>query len=147
MHWFKTWTGDITRIPPATLCRFLKLVLTSNLIEFNGYIKLQMDGMGMGLVLCPQASNGVMKFIVANINSRCITRSIPPPSFDGRFMDDRWQLWFHSVEEYVSYVNECNNDILKFTTEGPPALLKNFLDLTVFIMNNKIETCLYRNPV
>jgi hypothetical protein len=36
---------------------------------------------------------------------------------------------------------------LTFTTDGEPAISKNFLDLTVFIQDGRIETKLYRNPV
>lgn len=66
--WMRIWSEEIMTIPAHTLCRFLKLVLTHNLIEFNGSLRLQLDGLGQGLVSSPPASNGVMKFEIKRIN-------------------------------------------------------------------------------
>lgn len=146
--WRKIWSNDITRIPVETLCLFLRLVLTHNLIEFNSKLYLQIEGFAMGAVFCPLGANGVMKFVIENITRNCISCSIPLPQEDDRFMDDRLHVWLHGASAYNQYENICNStSSLTFTTDGPPDVCKNFLDLTIFIENNRIETKLYRNPV
>ena len=60
--WKKIWSSNPTTVPCKTLCQFLELVLSRNLIEFNGQLYRQIDGLGQGLVLSLPASNGVMLF-------------------------------------------------------------------------------------
>lgn len=145
--WKEIWSENVTRISPETLCLFLKLILTHNVIQFNGKLVLQVDGLGMGVVLCPPASNGVMKIQLQRILSVCLTRNIPLPLEDDRFMDDRFHLWTQSLNEIERYNEACNSFTLVFTTDGAPSDSKDFLDITVFIKDKRLETKLYRNPV
>jgi hypothetical protein len=125
----------------------MKICYCNNQNNNTTNYKLISLGLGLGLVLCPSGSNGVMKFQIARINSQAIQQHIPLPANDNRFMDDRFQVWLYSNREYESYLNVCNNGTLRFTCEGEPGKIKNFLDVTIFIENNRIETKLYRNPV
>jgi hypothetical protein len=144
--WFAIWSSTPMTVPPQTLCRFLKLVLTHNLIDFNNSLHLQINGLGMGFILSPPASNGVMKFVVCRINTVCLQRKISLPVMDSRFMDDRLHL-LNETTDYDEYQSICDSGDLKFTTDGPPAQTKDFLDLNISLQNGKLETKLYRNPV
>jgi hypothetical protein len=62
-------------------------------------------------------------------------------------MDDRLQLWSGNDSHYERYEVVCNSGPFEYTTDGPPSHEKNFLDITVFIKDGKLETKLYRNPV
>jgi hypothetical protein len=96
---------------------------------------------------CPPASNGVMNFEIEKLNSACLIQRIPRPLEDDRFMDDRFHLWLQSLEQICKYNIVCNSFSLVFTTDDPPSKSKDFQDLTIFILDGKIETKLYRNPV
>jgi hypothetical protein len=145
--WIQIWTEEGTRIAPETLGLFLKYVLRNNYLEFNDGIWLQLKGLGMGQVCAPPASQGVMKVKTKQIEELSIARNIQQPSSLFRFMDDRFMTWLHSILDFQKYEEVCNMFGLTFTTDGPPANSKNFLDVTLFILNGRIETRIYRNPV
>jgi hypothetical protein len=101
----------------------------------------------MGQVCAPPASQGVMKVKSNLIKESCVVENIHQPTHLFRFMDDRFLTWFHSLSDFQKYEEICNRFGLVFTTDGPPALSKNFLDVTLFILCGRIETRIYRNPV
>lgn len=145
--WIQIWTEEISTVPPDVLGRFLKLVLTNNYLEFNGIIHRQLNGLGMGQVSAPPASQGIMKVKTKQIKDQCFLDLVPQPTHLFRFMDDRFMTWLYSILDFERYQTVCNKFGLKFTIDSPPSHSKDFLDVTLFVLSGRIETKLYRNPV
>ena len=101
----------------------------------------------MGQVLSVPGSQGVMRKISLNIKESCASNNIPTLSDLFRYVDDRFFTWYGSMEHFNRYKEICNSFGLKFILDSPPSTTKNFLDITLFIKDRRIELNLYRNPI
>ena len=120
---------------------FLKLILTLNKFVFNGRNYLQKKGCAIGTKCAPSYANIFMgwfeeKFIFPNLSH-----------FYLRFIDDIFLIWNGTKTEFDNFFkknNECHTGI-KFEYEMSKTGV-NFLDTTVFKVDNKLRTKVYVKP-
>ena len=126
-----------------SLIKLLEMVLTKNNFQFNGDHYLQIGGTAMGTKAAPGLANCFM----GNFEEEHVYKYRLQPLVYLRYLDDCFLIWQHSeheLNEFVAYLNNCLPSI-KFTMEKSMEEV-NFLDTTVKIVNQRIETDLYCKP-
>ena len=125
------------------ICSLLKLVLTLNNFSFDEVHYLQLTGTAMGTPVAPSYAN----IFMADFWRRHIT-PLPDQPFELlRYMDDI--VAFHNgsslqIHQFCSNLNLAHNTI-KFTYSSP-AQSAPFLDLSIHLIDNRLETDLYIKP-
>ena len=117
---------------------FLKLILTLNNFVFNGINYLQKKSCAMGTKCAPMGwfEEKLIFPLLTNLSD-----------FYLRFIDDIFLIWNGTKTEFDNFlkkINECHPSI-KFEYEMSKTEI-NFLDTTVFKVNNKLRTKLYVKP-
>ena len=126
-----------------SLITLLEMVLTKNNFQFNGHHILQKSGTAMGTKLAVgYANNTLGKFE----DDHVYTYKTQNFTYY-RFIDDIFLIWFGSEETLLDFIQHLNSSttFFKFTHETSTTSV-NFLDVTISIKNNKIETDLYCKP-
>ena len=125
------------------LIALLKKVLTCNNFDFNGKHYLQVGGTAMGTKVAPAYANTFMGWFEENHVYTYHTQ----PLLWKRFIDDIFVIWPYSqgqLDEFVTYLNSRMPSI-KFEAETSTTHV-HFLDVTVQIQGDRVETTLYTKP-
>lgn len=125
------------------LVKLLEMVLTKNNFQFNGEHYLQIGGTAMGTKAAPGLANCFM----GNFEEEHTYKYRLQPLIYLRYLDDCFLIWQYSNIELDAYIAYLNNHLpsIKFTVERSRKSV-TFLDTTVKLVNNRIETDLYCKP-
>lgn len=129
----------VSKEKTQAVCMILYLVLSNNIVEFNGQHYLQLMGIAMGSHASP---------VVANCWLYYIERSaymITKPILNGRLLDDI--IIITNCQKKLDYIiAEYESDPqIKLTTERSERAV-NMLDLTISRKGDHLETELYVKP-
>ena len=114
------------------ILNFLKSILTLNNFVFNGINYLQKKGCAMGTKGAPSYANIFMDWFIFPL-------LIKVSNFNLRFIDDIFLIWNGNKIEFDNFlkeINECHPSIIKI----------NFLDTTLFKVDNKLRSKVYVKP-
>jgi hypothetical protein len=129
------------------LVKLLSLVLKHNIFQFNGKLFQQQIGTAMGTRVATTMANIFMASIDNLIQNTAITKNLIYIHFYNRFIDDIFIIWTGSEDSlkiFLSKINELHHSI-KFTCEYDITNKSTtFLDTTINLMNNELNTDLYR---
>ena len=123
---------------------FLKRILAHNNFVLNGINYLQKRGCTMGTKCAPSYANIFMGWFEEKFIFLLLTNL---SDFHLRFIDGIFLIWNGTKTEFDNFlkkINECHPSI-KFEYEMSKTEI-NFLDTTVFKVNNKLQTKLYVKP-
>ena len=158
---------DDKSVPTQFLIDLMKIVLSSNIFEFNNNLYRQEIGTAMGTSSAPTYANILMGEIDEKLKNLALSLSVSNPiSLYNRFIDDIFTIWTGTVEMLELFLDKINNihPTLKFTfsfscpypCDIPPTVLHDcfcyssraipFLDTLVSIQDGKLVTDLYRKP-
>ena len=122
------------------IIELLQVVLTNNYFDFNGKHYHQKSGTAMGTKLAPSYANLFMsKFEQDHVYTYYLQ-----PILWKRFIDDIFLIWTHgmdSLEKFILHLNTVH-PTLKFTSVISSTEIA-FLDLTIYITDDKLCTRLY----
>jgi hypothetical protein len=143
--WIEEFAGELQEtLPKDLLLKVLRIVMTSNVFQFDNTYWLQICGTSMGTsCTCSYATlywaYMEQKFIIPKWNEQLY--------FLRRFIDDKFGIWIGSKEEFEIFKQELNSYCqLKWTSDGLKTAV-NFLDLTICINNShQIITKTYQKP-
>ena len=129
----------LTSIKPtnASLIRWLEMVLTKNIFQFNGNNYLQVGGTAMGTEVAPSFA---VTFMGAFEKQKVYTYRLQPILFL-RYIDDIFIIWQHGREEldqFIHHMNSCSTHI-QFRTERSNIEIP-FLDNLVKLEGGTITT-------
>ena len=133
-------------IPPTQdLMRLLELTLKLNNFQFNGRHYIQTQGTAMGTPVAPSYANIFMGMIEAKINAQP-HHGILEKSWV-RYIDDIQFIWSKSPRSLTQFQNELNliHPTIKFTFDSSQSEV-HFLDTSLMLQNNRLETELYTKP-
>ena len=158
---------DDKSVPTQFLIDLMKIVLSSNIFEFNNNLYRQEIGTAMGTSSAPTYANILMGEIDGKLKNLALSLTVSNPiSLYNRFIDDIFTIWTGTVEMLELFLDKINNihPTLKFTfsfsclypCDIPPTVLHDcfcyssraipFLDTLVSIQDGKLVTDLYRKP-
>ena len=126
-----------------SLTDLLRLVLTKNNFHFNGKHYLQIKGVSMGSKVSPSLAILYMD----DFETKYVYTYHLQPLLYGRYIDDIFMIWTHSLEELNKFIKHLNEPIesIKFSSEISLTEI-SFLDIQVGIQDNKLTTDLYTKP-
>jgi hypothetical protein len=131
------------------LVKLLSLVLKHNIFEFNGKYYQQQIGTAMGTRVAPTMANIFMASIDNLIQSLSVTENLNYIHFYKRFIDDIFIIWTGSKEDlnlFMSKINDLHKSI-KFTCDYDLSKRSTtFLDTTISLIDNELNSDLYRKP-
>ena len=136
--------GQYGRKPSINnLCTLLQKVLTMNNFNFAGRHYLQVGGTAMGTKVAPSFANTYMGWF----EDQFVYTYPKQPMLWVRYIDDIFQIWTHGIEEFRKFEKHLNESVesIKFETDISPTEV-HFLDVTVKLRNDLIETSLYTKP-
>ena len=122
------------------IIELLHVVLTNNYFDFNGKHYHQKSGTAMGTKLAPSYANLFMtKFEQIHVYTYHLQ-----PTLWKRFIDDIFLIWPHDMDSLLKFVQHLNtvHPRIKFTSTISPSEIA-FLDLTIYIIDDKLCTRLY----
>ena len=132
---------DINALPHNSyIIELLQVVLTNNYFDFNGKHYHQKSGTAMGTKLALSYANLFMsKFEQDHV----YTYHLQPVLWK-RFIDDIFLMWTHGMESLKEFILHLNtlHPTLKFTSVISSTEIA-FLDLTIYITDDKLCTRLY----
>ena len=126
-----------------TILNLLKLVLTRNNFKFTGQNYLQIKGVSMGSRVSPSLA---ILYMGAFEDRFVYTYHLQPLVY-GRYIDDIFMIWPHSLEElkkFIKYLNDCTANI-QFSQDISETEI-NFLDIKIRLVDGKLSTTLYTKP-
>ena len=134
--------------PPGSPLQLVRLILNQNYFVYNNEFYEEKDGVAMGAPLsytiaCIFLNNLEETHIMSNKNP-----FLSAILFYGRYVDDTLfllKLTKRQITNLVKYVNSISPHI-KFTFEIMVDNKINFMDLTINIVNQKMEFSIYRKP-
>ena len=132
----------VNSIPVDVITKVTEFILTHNYFVFEDNIYLQMMGTAMGTRMAPQYAN----LFMALLESEFLKHYHLKPLIYLRFIDDTFMIWTHGEEELKNFLrafNTYHNSItlkMDYSTESV-----HFLDITVILKENQLQTSLYRN--
>ena len=118
-------------------------VLKNNFFEFDTKIIQQISGTAIGTKFAPPYACLFMD----RVENEFLDSELVKPWLWLRYIDDVFFIWTESEEKLEGFLNRLNvfHPNLKFTHEKSKSSV-NFLDVSVSIVDNKIETDLYCKP-
>lgn len=127
----------------STLALLLRLILELNNFEFNGKHYVQVSGTSMGTRIGPNYAN----IFMAVLEEEFLASIDLKPFFYKRFIDDVFLIWPHGESNLLRFIAEFNavHPNISFSHQFSATSI-NFLDVTVSVSQNKLETTLYRKP-
>ncbi len=137
---------DPTENPSTeSLLDLLDLILKCNNFDFNGKHYLQVNGTAMGTRVAPTYAN----LFMADFEERYVYTLDKAPLVWWRFIDDVFSIFIGSENEVKEFVDKLNGlhptKAIQFTAEYSQEKV-NFLDTTVFFIDNRLVTTLYTKP-
>ncbi|XP_035825664.1 uncharacterized protein LOC106011776, partial [Aplysia californica] len=125
------------------ICKLLKLVLTLNNFSFNNQNFLQLTGTAMGTPVAPSYAN----IFMAEFWRKYVSPLPNQPVVLMRYMDDIIALHNGCSETTQQFLTDLNkvHHYIKFTYSSPDKST-SFLDMSLLIADNQIETDLYQKP-
>jgi hypothetical protein len=135
--------GTNVRPTNAALMRLLNLVLKRNNFQFNGKHYLQIRGTAIGTKLAVGFANNYVAFF----ERLYVYTFHNQPMVWLRFIDDVFLIWTHGLEALLQFIEYLNTRVpsIRFTHEYSDTNV-SFLDTTVKLVNNKLESDLYSKP-
>jgi hypothetical protein len=130
--------------------RLTQQILPNSIIESQGNLYIQANGLAMGINYAPSLAN---LYLFARIDTKVLRimrskdKPFAPVLFYARYLDDILIFRHKSRINFDGYVKNHLNAVhssIQFTTEHSVNNSINFLDLTISIVNNRIE---YRNYI
>ena len=138
---FWQFTRDINALPHNSyIIELLQVVLTNNYFDFDGKHYHQKSGTAMDTKLAPSYAN---LFMYIFEQAHVYTYHLQPTLWK-RFIDDVCLIWPHGMDtltEFIQYFNTVYSTI-KFTSVISSSEIA-FLDLTIYITDDKLCTRLY----
>ena len=122
------------------IIELLEVVLTNNYFGFNGKHYHQKSGTAMGTKLAPSYAN----LFMTTFEQIHVYTYHQQPTLWKRFIDDIFLIWPHGMDsllEFIQYLNTVHPTIKSTSTISPTEIA--FLDLTIYIIDNKLYTRLY----
>lgn len=129
--------------PDNYILKLLEITLTRNDFQFDTQFFLQTKGTAMGKKYAPSFANIYMHFWEQLATSSFHLQ----PVFWKRYIDDIFGIWTHSEEQllaFINHINSLNPNIKTSLTYNFNHI--NFLDCTIYKLNNKLATKLYSKP-
>ena len=125
------------------LCTLLEKVLTMNNFDFAGRHFLQVGGTAMGTKVAPSFANTFMGWF----EDQFVYTYPKQPLLWIRYIDDIFQIWTHGLDEFKKFEKHLHEsvDSIKFETDISETEV-HFLDATVKLNLDQIETSLYTKP-
>ncbi|XP_070573545.1 uncharacterized protein [Ptychodera flava] len=125
------------------ILKLAMFVLQNNYFEFNNQYYRQISGTAMGTPFAVSYANIYMSWWMRKYyftTPNC-------PEVTDRFIDDLAALSTSSEKELHCFVNQLNmrHDKIKFTAEISKTSIP-FLDVRLYLMDNRLETDLYSKP-
>ena len=125
---------------------FVKLLRLAckGLFFYKDCLYKQIDGVAMGSPLGPTLAN----FFLAHIETKKVLDSnMCPPKFYSRFVNDCFAVFDNDISSKKNFLNLLNSQHknIKFTTESAVQCI-SFLDVSIKVNNNNIETWIWRKP-
>ena len=126
-----------------SLKELLAQVLTYNNFKFNECHYLLIGGTAMGTKLAPSYAN----IFMSDFEEKYVYTYELQPKIWLRYIDDIFCIWQHGETELKKFTNHLNgvHGTIKFTVETSNTSI-NFLDTTVMIRDQELETTLYVKP-
>ena len=127
-------------ISTESLVSLGKLILDSNVFEFNGKVYKQKLGTAIGKKFAPAYANLFMSSLEEDVLNSCEVK----PWIWYRYIDDVFFIWTHGEEKLYSFVEYTNSyyQAIKFTTEKSGESV-SYLDVLVCRKGRTLETDLY----
>ena len=122
------------------IIKLLQVVLTNNYFDFNGRHYHQKSETAMGIKLAPSYPHLFMtKFEQVHVYTYHLQ-----PTLWKRFIDDIFLIWPHGMDSLLEFIQHLNtvHPTIKITSATSPLEIA-FLDLTIYIIDDKLCTRLY----
>ena len=142
-------TREDQSVPTSFLITLMGLVLMWNIFEFDLRLFIQIIGTAMGTRAAPTFACLFMGRVDIWIRKAAIVGVRNLIHFYKRFIDDILIIWTGTEEEFLTFIKTINtlHPTIKFTCEyNIQERSTTFLDTKITIINNRIETDLYRKP-
>ena len=151
--WFDKFPGFLdNRFSSDFILKAMKFILENNLFSFNNEVFIQLTGTAMGTKVAPKYAHLVMGYIENCIKQKCIVKfgfekTEKFFSFYWRFLDDICIISSLSYDENIQFLEffNCFNAAFKFVYSLSHEKI-NFLDLTIYHVEGKIETDIFHKP-
>ena len=131
------------KVSSTDLVNMAEFVLKNNYFEFDTKIHQQISGTAIGTKFAPPYACIFMDKVE---NEFLETQTIKPLVWL-RYIDDIFFIWNESEEKLETFLKNLNefHPNLRFTSEKSKASV-NFLDLTINLVDQELETNLYCKP-
>ncbi|KAJ1156481.1 hypothetical protein NDU88_009200 [Pleurodeles waltl] len=125
-----------------------RLVLENNVFLHDGRWFRQCQGVAMGAKFSPSYANLYMgQFEKNHLWSNCPTHITEHILYWGRYIDDILAIWTGNIPDLNRLIEHLNtNEFNLVFTHKVDTTQIEFLDLLLYITNNKIMSRLYRKP-
>ncbi|XP_033121407.1 uncharacterized protein LOC117120505 [Anneissia japonica] len=125
------------------ICKLTNFILSHNYFLFDSDMYLQINGTAMGTPMAPQYAN----IFMSNLEQRFLETQTLRPLLYLRYIDDIFMIWTHGMDTLLQFHNDFHNfhPTINLTLEYSDDKV-NFLDTTIIIRNQKLQTSLYRKP-
>ena len=129
--------------PTKDICNQINLILTKNNLTFNKQHYLQIQGTAMGTKMAPSYAN----IFMGKLEEEFLVTQSNQPAVWWRYIDDIFSIWTYGQEKLQQFINNLNvyHPSIKVKAEWSAAEVV-FLDTTVRLKIQKIETDLYSKP-
>ena len=134
---------------PTALIEALTIVMRNNRMRFGDIIVRQLSGIAMGMSPAPTIAN---LYVAIHEAARILQHLSTTLRYLRRFIDDGFGIWIHDPDPIVDNNNwatfqaAVNSGTLDW--EFTPRLKKVvFMDMTIELVDGKLETSLYAKPM
>jgi hypothetical protein len=136
-------TRSVQQPPTDTLIELATMVLENNHFTFGDKFYTQMKGTAMGTRFAPSYAI----IFMGEFEKELLRRSEKKPLCWWRYIDDVFLIWQHGSESLQDFIDICNsiNSSIQLNFESSADCV-NFLDVSVHLDGEKLETSLYRKP-
>ena len=133
--WIEDFKEEIPDdFPTDFFIKVLKIVMNSNIFQFDNTYWLQTCGTAMGTSCACAYATLYWAYMERKYIIPKWKQHLP---FIRRFIDDKFGIWTGTQEEFQSFTADLNSYCqLKWTTDGLSTSV-NFLDLTIYIDKNR----------
>ena len=131
------------KIPSIDLVEMAEFIFKNNFFEFETKIIQQISGTAIGTKFAPSYACSFLD----RIENDFLDSENVKPWLWLRYITDIFFIWTESEDKFEGFLNRLNNfhPNLKFT-HGESKSSLNFLDVSVSIVDNKLETDLFCKP-
>ena len=127
----------------ATICRFLKLILTNNIFHFENKYYQQIQGTAMGTKMVPSYAI----IFMSKLEDTFLQTQQLKPLIWWRYIDDIFMIWSHGRENLNIFIQNFDqfHPTIKLTWDISDTKT-NFLDTTLTLTQGIIKSTLYTKP-